>query len=61
MNHETETQKKLKNLYTLLETIKQKRLGVDWESKLSYNKLEKEVVKKIKDIEMAIRSRSMVK
>lgn len=53
--------KELNNLYTLLESIKQKRLGLDWQSKIFYNDLEKEVVEKIKAMESNLHSTDMVK
>ena len=53
--------KELNNLYTLLESVKQKRLGLDWQSKIFYNDLEKEVVEKIKAMESNLHSTDMVK
>jgi hypothetical protein len=61
MIQETQSQKQLYNLYQLLEVIKQKRLGLDWQSKLFYNNLEKEVIEKIKNIETSTQPTDMVK
>ena len=60
MNHKKQTHQHLKELYKLLESVKQKRLGLDWQSKLSYNRLEEEIVKKIKEIEQTIQPLNVI-
>ena len=61
MIQKTETREQLKRLYEFLEHIKQQRLGLDWQSKISYNEIEKQVVEKIKILETRVSTQSMVK
>lgn len=41
---------KLKKLYNLLDAIREHKLGLDWESKIEFNELEKKVIAQIEQI-----------
>lgn len=41
---------RLKKLYQLLEAIRQHMLGLDWESKIEYKKMENKIIEEIKSL-----------
>ena len=48
MNPKTQTQKELQKLQQLLEHVRQKKLGLDWQSKTVYKQIEDQIIEKIK-------------
>lgn len=52
---------RLKKLYNLLEAIRQHKLGLDWESKLEFNELEKKVIDQIEEILQSKKQKNVVK
>jgi hypothetical protein len=61
MKHITDTEVRLKKLYALLEKIKQHKLGLDWESKLEFEAMEKKIVEEIKSINQTFAKTDVVK
>ena len=57
----TDAHKELKKLWDLLEYVRQKKLGLDWQSKLVYKDIEEQIVNKIKVLKEGIKTDSMVK
>ncbi len=57
----TQAQIELKKLQDLLEYVRQKKLGLDWQSKTVYKQIEDQIIEKIKALHPSHSANDMVK